>query len=140
MASVDRKASLIGKTVTGGRLNAFKALGGIVPRVSIGNASVREGNNGTRTMRFPVTLSESSVFDVTVNFATANLSARAGYDYRRTRGTVTFPAGVTTQDVRVPVIGDRTREAAESFLVDLSWPLHTNLRDRRAIGTIRNDD
>ena len=52
-------------------------------RVSIGNASVVEGDFGARALRFPVTLSASSPTPVTVQYTTARDRGR-----RRLRGQV----------------------------------------------------
>jgi subtilisin family serine protease len=141
LSSVDVKPSLVDRVASGGRLNAYKALGGDeLPLLRISNAAVSEGNRGTRTARFVVRLSAPSTMPVTVKFATVNGSARKPSDYRGKSGTLTFLPGVTTRTIAVVVNGDRSRERTETFFVDLSWPLRANFSDRRGVGTIRNDD
>ena len=65
--------------------------------ISIGNATVTEGNAGTTTASFPVTLSSPSSQNVSVNYSTADGSATAGSDYSATSGTVNFSPGSTVQ-------------------------------------------
>jgi subtilisin family serine protease len=140
LSSVDVKSSLVDTVASGGRLNAFKALGGELPSLRISDAAVYEGDSRTRRARFVVRLSAESAMPITVRFATTNGSARKPSDYRGKSGTLTFLPGTTTMVVNVLVNGDRSRERTETFYVDLSWPLRANLADRRGVGKIRNDD
>ena len=78
----------------------------VVPALSIGPATVAEGNSGTTNAVFTVTLSAASDGAVTVNYATANGTAMAGSDYTATSGTLTFAAGETTSTITVAVAGD----------------------------------
>jgi hypothetical protein len=112
------------------------------PTLSIGAAMVMEGNIGRRWMTFTLTLSAAPTQPVTVNWATVNGTALAGRDYVRAVGKVTFAAGQTTQTLRVAVIGDRLREANETFRVRLSQPVGATLSETawRAIGRILDDD
>ncbi|NUM75586.1 hemolysin, partial [candidate division KSB1 bacterium] len=76
------------------------------PLISINDVTVTEGNTGTVNANFTVTLSTASSQVVTVNYATANVTATAGSDYVAKSGIVTFPAGTTTQTLTVVVNGD----------------------------------
>uniref|UniRef100_UPI00307636EA beta strand repeat-containing protein n=1 Tax=Oryzifoliimicrobium ureilyticus TaxID=3113724 RepID=UPI00307636EA len=110
------------------------------PTLSIGDVSVAEGNSGTTTATFPVTLSAASSQTVTVNYATANGSANAGSDYVARSGTLTFSPGTTTQNVAVTVNGDTTVEPDETFTVTLSGASNATIARATATGTILNDD
>jgi hypothetical protein len=112
------------------------------PVVSIGDAMVMEGNVRRRWMTFTLTLSAASTQPVTVNWATVNGTALAERDYVRALGKLTFAAGQTTQTLRVAVIGDRLREAHETFRVRLSQPVNATLSETawRALGRILDDD
>jgi probable HAF family extracellular repeat protein len=110
------------------------------PSVSIGDVSVFEGNTGTRTAGFLLSISPMTSSTVTVAYSTANGTAIAGSDYDATSGTVTIPAGRTTWAVYVTVRGDRKREADEAFSVNLSNPQGGTIGDGQGVGTIRNDD
>jgi len=109
------------------------------PAVSVGDASVLEGNDGAK-LKFPVTLDHPAGKDVTVTYQTSDGTAKAGKDYRATKGEVTIPAGETKAVVKVPVISDKVREDDESLTLTLGSPGYGTLDDGTAQGTIRNDD
>jgi hypothetical protein len=109
------------------------------PSLSVGNVTVAEGNSGTTSAAFTVTLSPASAGAVTVNYATANGTATAG-DYTSTSGALAFALGQTTKTVNVPVIGDTTVEPTETFYLSLSNPAGAVLGDGQGTGTITNDD
>jgi hypothetical protein len=110
------------------------------PSLSIGDATVIEGNGGKRNATFTVTLSAPTSQAVTVNYATANQTATAGTDYDSTSGTLTFPAGVTTRTITVPVDGDNSNESNETFTVDLTAPKNATIADGQGVGTIIDDE
>ena len=78
------------------------------PTVSINNVSVNEGDFGTRTATFTVTLSAASGRTVSMSYATANGTASSTNDYTAENGTVTFNAGTTTQTITISVRGDNS--------------------------------
>jgi Calx-beta domain/Right handed beta helix region len=90
--------------------------------ISIGDASVTEGSGGTVVMSFPVTLSTTSATTVTVDFATADGTAKAPADYTATSGVVTFLPGETSKTIPVTINGDLLDEPDETFFVNLSNP------------------
>ncbi|MCB0924301.1 MAG: hypothetical protein KDB50_07125 [Mycobacterium sp.] len=110
------------------------------PTVSITNSSVTEGNSGTKTMTFAVSLSKASDKAVTVAYSTANGTAVAGQDYAAASGTLTFAAGSTAQQVNVTVNGDNAVEANETITVTLANPSGATLATATATGTIIDDD
>ena len=110
------------------------------PVISIADASVIEGNVGTRNMIFAVTLAVPSAQTITVNYATSDGSATAGSDYIATNGTVTFAPGMTSATIAVAVIGDTVIETNETFFVNLSSPVNGTLGRSQGVGTIINDD
>ncbi len=111
-----------------------------LPSVSIANASVAEGNSGTRNLAFTVTLSNAATGPVTVNYATADGTATAGQDYTAKTGSVTFAAGETSKTVTVAVAGDSTVEPNETLTVTLANPNGATIAVASATGTITNDD
>mgnify|MGYP002381892220 CR=1 FL=1 len=110
------------------------------PSVSITDVAVAEGNSGTTSANFAVTLSKSSTTPVTVGYATADGTATAGTDYTPTSGTLTFAPGVTTQTIAVNILGDTTVEPNETFTLTLSNPTGATLARTTATATITNDD
>jgi uncharacterized membrane protein len=110
------------------------------PRISISDATVIEGNTGTRAANFTVTLSAASDQSVSVAYATSNGSATAGSDYQAASGTLTIPAGQTTGTIAVLVNGDRAGEANEYFFVSLSGATNAVVVDAQGVGTIVDDE
>jgi len=110
------------------------------PSVSINSVSLLEGNTGTRTPTFTLTLSAPSSGSVTVNYATADGTATAGSDYTAKSGTVTFAAGTTSRTITVSIVGNTTAEPDETFFVNLSAPVNATVANGQGVGTILNDD
>jgi uncharacterized repeat protein (TIGR01451 family) len=108
--------------------------------LAINNAVVREGDAGTRSATFTVSLSHPHTQPVSVNFSTANGTAIAGADYVATNGIVNFPPGTTNRSIEVTVLGDLLNEADEGFFVNLSDPANGVITDGQGTGTIDNDD
>ncbi|MCA1991120.1 MAG: cellulose binding domain-containing protein, partial [Coleofasciculus sp. S288] len=111
-----------------------------LPQLSISDASFTEGNSGTTNRGFTVKLSAASTKTVTVGYATADGTAKAGSDYTAKSGSVTFTPGETSKTISVPIVGDTTVESNETFTVNLSKPSNATITDAQAKGTIRNDD
>jgi hypothetical protein len=112
-----------------------------IPDVSIDDQSITEGNAGTSTLTFNVTLSHTSSDTVSVEYATNDGTATtADADYIAASGTVTFDPGQTAKTVDVTVNGDLTHESDESFTVDLSNASNAGVADASGQGTITNDD
>jgi hypothetical protein len=120
--------------------NAAIPLDPNVPQLRIQDVSITEGNTGTRTASFSVTLSAASLQTVTVAYATADGTATAGSDYLATSGAVTFAPGETTKSVSVVVKGDRLAETSESFSVNLSHATNAFVADGQGVGTIVDDE
>lgn len=111
-----------------------------VPTLSVSDASVTEGNSGTSSLNFTVTLSQSLSSTVTVNYATADFSTTAGVDYTAISGTLTFSPGITSRTVTVLVNGDTQYENNEYLYLNLSNPSGVTLSRAQGTGTIVNDD
>jgi len=109
-------------------------------RLDISDAAQMEGNFGAADMSFSVTLSPASSQRVEVEYATSDVTAQAGSDYESRSGRLTFLAGVTSQTIQVPVLGDTEIEYDETFRVNLTAPTNAALGDGVGFGTIRTDD
>ena len=110
------------------------------PSVSINDASILEGNFGTRNLIFTVSLSAVSGKQITVSYATADGTAKAVDDYTSATGTVTIAPGQTTSPITVPIKVDTLSEDNEAFVVNLSNPVNATIADGLGNGTITNDD
>ena len=148
LATATPTTSVTGKVLTDGRLNVQAALNysgfnttSTPPSLSIANVSKAEGNSGTSNMVFTVNLSQAAAADVTVSYATSDITATAGTDYVAASGTVTIPAGSTTGTFNVVVNGDSTVETDETLRVTLSGASsNATIGTATATGTITNDD
>lgn len=83
------------------------------PVVLVGDVRVSEAEF---RVTFPVRLSEAATERVTVDYETADDTAKAGVDYQSARGTLTFEPGEIAKSVTVRVIGD-SRNSDRSFLL-----------------------
>src|SRR5262249_32451598 len=72
---------------------------------------------------FTVSLDATSTSPVTVDYSTANGTALAGTNYTATSGTVTIPAGLTSQTILVQTLDDGTVNPNKTFTVNLSNPI-----------------
>ncbi len=112
------------------------------PALSLDSLSLSEGASGTTNFAtFTVLMSATSAVAVTVNYTTTDGTATlANEDYRQTVDTLTIPAGNTTGQIIVPVVGNNVFEADETFNLDLSAPNYATLDVSHGVGTIINDD
>ena len=110
------------------------------PQISINDVTLTEGNSGTKTANFAVTLSSPSNQTITVAYQTSNVFAVAGTDYITQTGTITFNPGEISKTVGVIVNGDTLVENNETFKVNLSTPVNATIADGEGIATINNDD
>jgi hypothetical protein len=110
------------------------------PSISIHDATVTEGNTGSKNATFTIMLSAGYNRDVTVHYATANITAVAGSDYTAASGDVIIPAGQTSRTLTIAVKGDRLAEPTETFAVNLSAPANATIGDGQGVGTILDNE
>jgi hypothetical protein len=135
VASHNARYRAHGYTCVNGRLRRIRK-----PAISVGDASVPEGNSGSTTVSVLVTLSASSTSAVKVSYATADGTANAGSDYTAANGTITFAPGEKQKTISISVAGDRRIEADETFSVTLSSPVNATIAKGTSTVTITNDD
>lgn len=110
-------------------------------RVTAGDATAVEGDDGTRDLSFPITLSRAPSADLSIDYSTVDESASSLDDYLTTSGTLNFVAGQTEAQVAVPVVGDICVEPDEQLSLQLSDLVGDAVFARdRASGTIATDD
>ena len=93
---------------------------GAPPALSVADARAVEGA-GAR-LGFRVTLAGAAGAPVTVDYATADGTAKAGEDYTALSGTLSFAAGETEKTVSVAVLDDAHDEGEERMTLALSNP------------------
>ncbi len=115
--------------------------GQAAPQLTVSDATVTEGDEGTTIISFAATLSKAVDQPVTVHFCTSDGTAtRENNDYLLTEGRLLIPAGQRTWKIDVLVVGDLAIEPDEFFYVDLTDPMGLWLVQDRVTGTITNDD
>src|SRR3954451_16296158 len=110
--------------------------------LTINDVSINEGNAGTPSFTFTVSLSApAGAGGVTFDIATADGTAVAPGDYTAKSLTgQTIPAGSSTYSFTVLVNGDTTPETNETFLVNVTNVTGATVIDGQGQGTIVNDD
>ena len=108
--------------------------------VSVSDARVGEAQGAS--LEFAITLSRVHPKSLTIGYSTRDGTARAGADYGRTAGILTFWSGQTRKTVAVPVLDDELAEGPETLKLKVwiarGWPVH--LANPVATGTIVNTD
>lgn len=115
----------------------------VIPvNLSINDVSLNEGNAGTTTFTFTVSLSApAGPGGVTFDIATADGTAVAPGDYTaRSLTAQTIPAGSSTYSFSVLVNGDTAPETNETFFVNITNVTGASVTDGQGQGTVVNDD
>ena len=117
-------------------------VGTALPSATISDASVLEGDVGTRPMVFTITFSVASSTPVTITYSTSDGSAKAGTDYlaASSGATLVIPAGQTSGTITVLIIGNTIVDGNRAFFVNLTGVSGAVLSRNRATGTIIDDD
>ncbi|MEN9933686.1 MAG: hypothetical protein RLZZ387_265, partial [Chloroflexota bacterium] len=110
------------------------------PEMTASDPSVTEGDSGTATLSFDVSLATAAGRTVTVNYTTGGGTATAGADYVTKSGSLTFNVGETSKTVDVTVNADTLDEDDETFDLTLSSAVGAKLTDPTGTGTITDDD
>jgi subtilisin family serine protease len=122
LQGVDPLPALAGRTITGGRLNAQKALGTTpVPDTPVVTVTATEAtaSEAGEPGAFTVGRSGETGSPLTVNY-TLGGTAQNGGDYETLPGSVTIPAGVSSANVIITPIDDSTVEGNETVILTLS--------------------
>lgn len=128
---------------SGAVISYAQTIGWIVdddPTIAVIGTSVVEGNTGSTQLDFSVVLSLAYDVPVTVHYATADGTAKAGSDYQASSGSLTFAPGQTSKTLSVSVNGDRLAEPNETFFVNLSNPNNAAITNGQGIGNIVDDE
>lgn len=108
--------------------------------ISVFDATIDEGDSGTRQLLFPVRLSSPQESQVEVGFTTVDGSAKAGSDYVSVSGTLSFDVGEVEKAVAVTVFGDLESEVEETLLVVLTAPAGVEIGDGTALGVLVDEE
>ena len=109
--------------------------------LNISNATVSEGDSGTSTLVFTLSLAQSVTGDVNVNYATGMGTASVGVDYVAASGIATITQGNLSTTINITVNGDADVEQNEIVPVVLSNVSGSAVLMRSVgHGIIQNDD
>ena len=110
--------------------------------LSIAGGQINEGNAGSLNLDLLVTLSAPSSQPVTVDYIAVNGTAASGSDFILQPGTLTFPAGKTSQKISIAINGDSDVENDETFNVMLGNAQNASISSAAGSATvvISNDD
>lgn len=113
-----------------------------LPNLTINDVTASEGNAGTTSFTFTVSLNApAGAGGVTFDIATADGTATAGSDYVANSLTgQTIAAGSSTYTFTVLVNGDALNEPGETFFVNVTNVINAVVTDGQGVGTIANDD
>lgn len=105
---------------------------------------ITEGDSGTKTAVFTVTLTYPASFPITVDYATedgfGDTGADAGSDYEATSDTLTFSPGIDSLPINVTIYGDTDAEPDERLAMRISNGNPAPMLATVAYGDILNDD
>ena len=112
------------------------------PAVGVEGERAREGSNPQQYVDFQIKLDHKAEYEVKVDYATVERSAKANQDFLAEAGTLTFKPGETSKTVSVFVCNDGIPEPhSERLFMQLSNPVRAVLKDNgRGIGEIRDSE
>jgi len=111
-----------------------------LPGLSIIDVRVKEGNTGTTTALFPVTLNAPLAVPISVRYATEEGTAKAGKDFTAAAGDLKILPGATSASIPVLVLPNALLQPDRSFFVNLSSAAGAAIVRSKAQATIVDDD
>ena len=142
-SDINDAGQILGRGLHDGVASSFLLTYGVpssTPTLSIRNINVSEGDAGSTTAVFTVSLSRPIDETVTVQFSTADGTASAGSDYEAASGSVTFAPGEISKSIPIPITGDVRDEYDETLLVNLFAATNAGVADGQGVGTILDND
>ena len=132
-------SSPTGATIAGGQATGTILGSAALPALVISPATVIASPTGTTMATFVVGLTTFSQQAVTVDYATADGTAKAPGDYIAIPSTpLTFTPGVVSQTITVMVNAEPAGGATKTFSVNLTSPVGGTILAGQATGTIEN--
>jgi hypothetical protein len=105
-----------------------------LPAFYLNNAFITTNSAGVVGAVFTVALDNKSGRTVTVQYRTVDDTAIAGDDYTAQNGTLTFPRGVSSVLVTVPIMTSDLYSGNERFFLELFNPTNAVIADARGEG------
>ena len=133
-------SNAVNATILNGRGTATITDNDPPPVISVAEIFINEGNEGTSSAVYTVSLDNPSGKEITVDYFTADGTAIAGSDYETASGTLTFAPGETTKTVTVAITDDLLDEDNETLSFNLDNATNAIIGELQATGTITDDD
>ncbi len=116
-----------------------------LPTLSVSDVTIAEGDTGTTTGSFTISLSATSTLPVTFQYDTASGTATEGADYNGLHATYTIAPGTCGPSlpactIPVQVIGDTVFEDTETFTLNLTSVVGATLLKGTGTATITDND
>jgi hypothetical protein len=121
-------------------VSAGPAAAAPVPEITVGDASIHEGDVGKRIVRVMVNLDQTSPSGVSANWSTTGGTAASGVDFKARSGKLYFRPGQTTRYAKINVNPDAVTEGDQQFSVTLSGVVGATVGDGTGTVTIVDDE
>jgi beta-glucanase (GH16 family) len=109
-------------------------------KISIDDVSRSEGNTGTASFTFTITLDHASSQNVSVIYTTVEGSAKVNTDFVPATQTVSFLPNEVQKTISIAVVGDDLKEGDDDFKVILSGAVNAEIYKGIGLAVIENDD
>ncbi len=92
----------------------------VIPELSIGSASIIEGNEGITTIKVDINASTIVESALEITYSTSDGLAKAGKDYNQvSNGSITLPAGSNKVTIELEILTDEVMEFREDFSLNI---------------------
>ncbi len=111
------------------------------PMIQMIPVRVMEGNQPFDLMHYTIRLEHSYPEDLVLFWSTEGQTALAGADFTEMKEQkMIIPAGETSADIPIEILGDTLLEFTEHFELRVQYPFNGINQSLRAVITIENDD
>ena len=112
------------------------------PLLSVNDLKINEGDDGTITAFFTVTLANPNGKTISVDYEVRDSTSTNGSDYvfSPLSGNLTFSSWTRKRRLAVTINGDELNEPDEVFVMRLKNPVNASIADDEGLATIVNDD
>jgi hypothetical protein len=113
----------------------------VIPELSIGSASIIEGNEGITIIEVDITASTILETALEISYNTSDGLAKAGKDYNEVNnGTVTIPSGSDGITLEFEILTDEIMEFREDFILNITNTGDAKINTNKVSIYILDDD
>ncbi|MEL6535918.1 MAG: Calx-beta domain-containing protein, partial [Bacteroidota bacterium] len=103
-------------------------------------AATGNGSESATVINIPVSLSNAAGVDITVEYSAAGITATDNVDFALPAGTLTIPAGSTSENLELTISDDGLLEVDETFTITLANPMGATLGGNTTFTYTINDN